>query len=161
MGLKDSLRNETLLCIYVDDIALQCTRRNAKNMVKSLNKDLKDSKNWADEVKIEINPSKIKTVFNTTNGKTWSTNLISSSILLEKEANIVYLRIALDTELQFGSHEAKIQTKGRKKDPYINAYWERHELISSFLKAKYQAMVRSCLWVCRSSMDIFSNIKSL
>ena len=69
MGLKDSLRNETLLCIYVDDIALQCTRRNAKNMVKSLNKDLKDSKNWADEVKIEINPSKIKTILNTTNRK--------------------------------------------------------------------------------------------
>ena len=39
-------------------------------MVTSLNKDLKDFKNWADEVKIEINPSKIKTVFNTTNGKT-------------------------------------------------------------------------------------------
>ena len=70
MGLKDSLRNETLLCIYVDDIALQCTRRNAKNMVTSLNKDLKDFKNWADEVKTEINPSKIKTVFSTTNGKT-------------------------------------------------------------------------------------------
>ena len=69
MGLKDSLRNETLLCIYVDDIALQCTRRNAKNMVKSLNKDLKDSKNWADEVKIEINPNKIKTILNTTNRK--------------------------------------------------------------------------------------------
>lgn len=69
MGLKDSLRNETLLCIYVDDITLQCTRRNAKNMVKSLNKDLKDSKNWADEVKIEINPSKIKTILNTTNRK--------------------------------------------------------------------------------------------
>ena len=69
MGLKDSLRNETLLCIYVDDIALQCTRRNAKNMVKSLNKDLKDSKNWAAEVKIEINPSKIKTILNTTNRK--------------------------------------------------------------------------------------------
>ena len=69
MGLKDSLRNETLLCIYVDDIAQQCTRRNTKNMVKSLNKDLKDSKNWADEVKIEINPSKIKTILNTTNRK--------------------------------------------------------------------------------------------
>ena len=47
--------------------------------------------------------------------KTGSANLISSSILLEKEANIVYLRIALDTELQFGSHDTKIQTKGRKK----------------------------------------------
>ena len=69
MGLKDSLRNETLLCIYVDDIALQCTRRNAKNMVNFLNKDLKGFKNWADEVKIELSPSKTKTAFYTTNRK--------------------------------------------------------------------------------------------
>ena len=69
MGLKESSRNETLLCIYVDDTALQYTRRNAKNIVKSLNKDLKGFKNWADEVQIELNPSKTKTVFYTTNRK--------------------------------------------------------------------------------------------
>ena len=58
LGLKSNLRNETLLCIYADDITLQCTRRNARNMLKSLNQDLKDFKNWADEVKLELNSSK-------------------------------------------------------------------------------------------------------
>ena len=38
-------------------------------MVNFLNKDLKGFKNWADEVKIEINPNKIKTILNTTNRK--------------------------------------------------------------------------------------------
>ena len=41
----------------------------ARNMVKSLNQNLKDFKNWGDEVKFELNPNKTKMVLYTINRK--------------------------------------------------------------------------------------------
>ena len=69
MGLKNNWRNETPVSMYAADIALRCTERNTRNMVKSLYQELKDLKNWADELKLELNPNKTKTAFYTTNRK--------------------------------------------------------------------------------------------
>lgn len=65
--------------MYADNIALLCTE-STRNIVKSLCLEIKGLKNWADELKLELNLNKTKAAFYKTNTKTFK-NLISISII--------------------------------------------------------------------------------
>ena len=80
MELKSILRNETSVCVYADDIALQCTGRNTSNMVASLNQDLKDLKKWL--MYLNLNSTRTRQRLPSTQPVSISnTNLISVSIM--------------------------------------------------------------------------------
>jgi hypothetical protein len=98
---------DTKLGCYADDISIWYTSKNVRETEININKSLIGIENWANERKLQINPSKTNlTVFTTDrrNKENFTPIIKLNETIIEKTENPKYLGVILDKELRFTRH---------------------------------------------------------